>query len=136
MNSVEDKMAPMRIRVVAISLTIAFGFVEASCSTHRSAKENVPGTISSSRRMPDGKQWMTENLNVNADQSYCYDDTELNCRRYGRLYIRGNQRSGDVDHWETDGDYQRTTNGGNWRSSMVERMTVRMTAVKRRTRRS
>ena len=29
---------------------------------------------------------MTENLNVNIDRSYCYDDAELNCRRYGRLY--------------------------------------------------
>ena len=38
------------------------------------------------KRMPDGKQWTTENLNVVADQSYCYDNAEPNCRRYGRLY--------------------------------------------------
>jgi uncharacterized protein (TIGR02145 family) len=36
--------------------------------------------------MPDGREWMTENLNVNSVHSYCYDDSELNCRRYGRLY--------------------------------------------------
>ena len=36
--------------------------------------------------MPDGKQWMTDNLNVDGGHSYCYDDSELNCRRYGRLY--------------------------------------------------
>ena len=36
--------------------------------------------------MPDGKQWTTENLNVPTDQSYCYDNAEANCRRYGRLY--------------------------------------------------
>jgi uncharacterized protein (TIGR02145 family) len=36
--------------------------------------------------MPDGKQWTTDNLNVNIDPSYCYDDAEGNCRRYGRLY--------------------------------------------------
>ena len=39
-----------------------------------------------SKRMPDGKQWMTENLNVEAADSYCYDDAAANCRRYGRLY--------------------------------------------------
>jgi uncharacterized protein (TIGR02145 family) len=36
--------------------------------------------------MADGKEWSTVNLSVNADQSYCYDDAELNCLRYGRLY--------------------------------------------------
>jgi uncharacterized protein (TIGR02145 family) len=36
--------------------------------------------------MADGKQWMTDNLNVNASGSYCFDDTELNCTRYGRMY--------------------------------------------------
>ena len=87
MNSVQDRMAPIRIRVVAIFLSIAFGVVGASCSTHQSARDqDMSGRIFSSIRMPDGKQWMTENLNVNADRSYCYDDTELNCRRYGRLY--------------------------------------------------
>ena len=36
--------------------------------------------------MADGKQWMTRNLDVNSAPSYCYEDAELNCRRYGRLY--------------------------------------------------
>jgi uncharacterized protein (TIGR02145 family) len=36
--------------------------------------------------MPDGKEWTTENLNVAGDGSYCYEDAELNCSRYGRLY--------------------------------------------------
>jgi uncharacterized protein (TIGR02145 family) len=36
--------------------------------------------------MADGKVWTTVNLNVNASPSYCYDDAEANCRRYGRLY--------------------------------------------------
>jgi uncharacterized protein (TIGR02145 family) len=33
--------------------------------------------------MPDGKKWTTANLNVDTDGSYCYEDAELNCRRYG-----------------------------------------------------
>jgi uncharacterized protein (TIGR02145 family) len=85
----------MRARVVTISLCIAFGSVGAACLTHRSAEDrNVPGTVYSSRRMPDGKQWMTENLNVHTGRSYCYDDAELNCRRYGRLYTWESARQG------------------------------------------
>jgi len=34
-----------------------------------------------------GKQtWMAENLNYNIDTSWCYNNDELNCEKYGRLY--------------------------------------------------
>jgi uncharacterized protein (TIGR02145 family) len=80
-------MRPIPIRVVAVALSIAFGSVGCAGSTDRSAKDrNVSGTISSSKRMADGKEWTTANLNVTASPSYCYDDAEPNCRRYGRLY--------------------------------------------------
>jgi uncharacterized protein (TIGR02145 family) len=80
-------MTPNRIRVVALALSVAFGSVGGAESTHRSAKDqNVSRTIPSSGRMADGKEWTTANLNVNASPSYCYDDAESNCRRYGRLY--------------------------------------------------
>jgi len=36
--------------------------------------------------MPDGKVWMTENLNYNVDSSWCYDKDPANCAKYGRLY--------------------------------------------------
>jgi uncharacterized protein (TIGR02145 family) len=88
-------MTPIRIRFVAIGLGIAFGSVGASCSTHRSAKDRtVSGAIHSSKRMPDGKRWMTVNLNVNTGGSCCYEDAELNCRRYGRLYTWESARRG------------------------------------------
>jgi len=48
----------------------------------------------SSRRMPDGKEWTTANLDVTVDGSYCYGDTEANCRRYGRLYTWGAAQRG------------------------------------------
>ncbi len=53
----------------------------ASCVALASA-----GAQPASKRMPDGKEWTTRNLNVAVDGSYCYDDAERNCRRYGRLY--------------------------------------------------
>lgn len=67
----------MRIRtpIALIVLSIAFSPVA-----------EQKGTSFSSRAMADGKQWMTENLNVNTTDSYCYENNELNCRRYGRLY--------------------------------------------------
>lgn len=39
-----------------------------------------------SKRMADGKQWTTENLNVRSVPSHCYDDADRNCGKYGRLY--------------------------------------------------
>ena len=80
-------MTTSRISAVAIALSIAFGFVGGAGSTQGSAKDqNLSGTIASSKRMADGKQWTVDNLNVNVGSSYCYADAEPNCRRYGRLY--------------------------------------------------
>ena len=66
----------IQFRAVVITLTIAFACVGASCSDRSH----------SSRRMADGKYWTTDNLNVNTDPSFCFDDAEANCRRDGRLY--------------------------------------------------
>jgi uncharacterized protein (TIGR02145 family) len=67
MTGVKHKIRPIRACVVSIALTMS-------------------GAMDSSKRMADGKQWTTHNLNVNAVPSYCYEDAELNCRQYGRLY--------------------------------------------------
>jgi uncharacterized protein (TIGR02145 family) len=50
--------------------------------------------------MADGREWTTSNLNVVTAGSYCYDDAERNCDRYGRLYTweaaqRGCESLGD-----------------------------------------
>jgi hypothetical protein len=34
----------------------------------------------------DGAQWMISNLDMDTAPSYCHENTELNCHRYGRLY--------------------------------------------------
>ena len=83
----EDGMTLVRVGVAAIAVAIAFGSVGGAGSPQRSAKDqNVSGTISSSKRMLDSKEWTTANLDVDASPSYCYDDAEPNCRRYGRMY--------------------------------------------------
>jgi uncharacterized protein (TIGR02145 family) len=62
---------------LCMAMSIGLGCLGVSCDT--------PWTYAS-RQMADGKQWTTNNLNVNTLGSYCYDDSDLNCRRYGRLY--------------------------------------------------
>ena len=50
------------------------------------AQSKTSDMTPAARRMPDGKRWMTEDLKVAADPSYCYGGVDENCRRYGRLY--------------------------------------------------
>jgi uncharacterized protein (TIGR02145 family) len=61
--------------------------------------------------MPDGKEWLAQNLNVETGGSYCYDDADVNCRRYGRLYTwesaqRGCQSMGEGWRLPTDDDWR------------------------------
>jgi uncharacterized protein (TIGR02145 family) len=66
---------------------IGSGSLARADSGQRPATEpRVPEAIALSKRMADGKEWTTANLNVDVSPSYCYDDAEQNCRRYGRLY--------------------------------------------------
>jgi uncharacterized protein (TIGR02145 family) len=86
MARVKDKTGPIRVFVVPIALSIAFWSVSVSLERLSAQDRKASGTMLSSKRMADGKQWMTHNLDVNTAPSYCYEDVELNCRRYGRLY--------------------------------------------------
>jgi uncharacterized protein (TIGR02145 family) len=93
----------MHIRggVLAVALSIALGPVSFAWLAPDSAKDQeASGATYSSKRMPDGQVWTTKNLNVDTDGSYCYENAELNCGRYGRLYTwdsaqRGCQSLGD-----------------------------------------
>jgi uncharacterized protein (TIGR02145 family) len=80
-------LTPIRIVVMAVALGMAIGSVVAAGSlTDAAHGQNLSGTTAAFRRLADGKDWTTANLNVAASESYCYDDAETNCRRYGRLY--------------------------------------------------
>jgi uncharacterized protein (TIGR02145 family) len=73
-----DKARHIRGAAVLIALSL----------TLWSSAQDVKATaaIYSLKRMADGKQWTTRNLDINVAQSHCYEDAERNCRLYGRLY--------------------------------------------------
>jgi uncharacterized protein (TIGR02145 family) len=84
---VEHNVTTSGKSVAAIAVAIVIGVVAAACSTEAPAEDlNVSGTVVSSKRIADGKEWTTANLNIASSSSYCYDDVEANCRQYGRLY--------------------------------------------------
>src|SRR5262245_50139708 len=105
-------MTPRRTCAVAIALSMAFGFVDGAGSMQGSAKDqNLSGTIAHSKRLADGKEWTTANLNLNMSLSYCYNAAEPNCRRYGRLYTwesaqRGCRSLGDGWRLPTDDEWR------------------------------
>jgi len=106
-----SNMTTTRMGAVAIALSMAFAFVAGAGSTQHAAKNlKLSGTIAS-KRMADGKEWTTANLNVHTPSSYCYGDAESNCRRYGRLYTwesaqRGCQSLGDGWRLPTDDEWR------------------------------
>ena len=88
MTGVMNATRAGRVCVVSIALSIAFASVSASLD-RRAAPDQKPvnaGMTLPSKRMADGKEWATANLNVNTSPSSCYEDAERNCRQYGRLY--------------------------------------------------
>ena len=111
MTSIKRKTRPIRICVVSIALSIAFGSVSASLARLSAQDQQASDTMYSSKRMADGKQWTTRNLNVKTIPSYCYEDAEPNCRQYGRLYTwesarRGCQSLGDGWRLPTDDEWR------------------------------
>jgi uncharacterized protein (TIGR02145 family) len=100
------------MRVAAIVLSVACASAGAVSSTRHSAQDAIVSRpISASTLMPDGRYWTTNNLNVATDRSYCYDDAESNCRRYGRLYTweaaqRGCRLLGDGWRLPTNDEWQ------------------------------
>jgi uncharacterized protein (TIGR02145 family) len=93
-----------RTWAVPIALSVALGGVVVSGG-------RLSGAGHSSRRMADGKQWTNRNLDVKTAPSYCYDDAEVNCLRYGRLYTwepaqRACAALGDGWRLPTDGEWR------------------------------
>jgi uncharacterized protein (TIGR02145 family) len=101
----------MRFGAYALVAVIGVEPLSAQVRPEADASRTSEASLSS-RQMPDGKLWMTENLRVSAPESYCYGDIETNCGRYGRLYRwraaqRGCQSLGDGWRLPTNDEWQR-----------------------------
>jgi uncharacterized protein (TIGR02145 family) len=112
MTSVKFKSKPVRVGIVSIALSIAFGSVSAFLERLSAQDQKASGRMYPAKRMADGKQWTTRNLNVDSAPSYCYEDAEPNCRRYGRLYTWKSaqqvcQSLGDRWRLPTDDDWRK-----------------------------
>ena len=111
MARVKNKGRQISVCVVSIALSLAVECIGTSSQRLSAQSRKAPGKMYSSKRMADGKYWLTHNLNVNTTPSYCYRDAELNCRRYGRLYTwesasRGCQALGDGWRLPTDDEWR------------------------------
>lgn len=82
MTSVPRWAVPGPVSVLSLALSIALGSA-VIYSGHLWAQDQKGPA---SKRMADGKQWTTRNLDVNTVPSYCYDEAEQKCQQYGRLY--------------------------------------------------
>lgn len=64
-----------------------------------------------------GVVWMAENLNIETDGSYCYNDVPDNCSIYGRLYTYEAAQTACPDGWHlataTEWDFLNNTVGTN-----------------------
>jgi uncharacterized protein (TIGR02145 family) len=112
MTNVKHRIKPILVCVVSIAVSTAFGSISASLERLSALDQQASGKQYSSKRMADGKLWMTDNLNVKIVPSYCYQDEESNCRQYGRLYTwesarRGCQSLGDGWRLPTDDEWRR-----------------------------
>ena len=78
--TVTEKTWQVQICVVSVTLSVAFGSPGIVLQGLSTQTQKASGTMYSSKRMADGKQWMTHNLDVDTMPSYCYEDAEPNCR--------------------------------------------------------
>jgi len=65
-----------------------------SVKLHDSVLVDNDGNRYSVKILRDNNLWMTANLKLNIPGSYCYENTEENCERYGRLYTWESAKKG------------------------------------------
>ena len=75
-----------------------------------------------------GVVWMAENLNIETDGSYCYNDVPDNCSIYGRLYTYEAAQTACPDGWHlataTEWDFLNNTVGTNSSASYYLKSTT------------
>lgn len=71
---------------VACTIVITCVFSEMDAQQPDRTVKDRDGNSYAFKTMLDNKQWLTANLNLNIEGSFCYGDLPSNCQEYGRLY--------------------------------------------------
>jgi len=86
MSTIDKKTTSIPLFTISIALGIAIEPLSTSMQRLSAQPEKAARTRYPSKKMADGKQWTTQNVDVKIMSSYCYKDAEINCHQYGRLY--------------------------------------------------
>lgn len=77
----------MQSKLLAALLLVGIHLIDipAKCQTLSTISDR-DGNTYTVKVMPDANQWMTQDLNIRVDSSWCFADDPANCKVYGRLY--------------------------------------------------
>jgi len=78
-----------RLILLVVILTLVSGCGDGSPTSNNAAEsisDSRDGNTYRAIKMPDGRVWMAQNLNIKIDNSWCYHDSDSYCKKYGRLY--------------------------------------------------
>jgi TonB family protein len=85
--------------VIAI-MALTFGYA----SDSEKFTDRRDGKTYKTVKMPDGKVWFAENLNYQTGNSWCYENENPNCMKYGRLYDWATSQKACPEGWHLPSD--------------------------------
>ncbi|HYP06623.1 MAG TPA: FISUMP domain-containing protein [Bryobacteraceae bacterium] len=97
--------------MLLVAMSLAAGCTATSVTPAQPPDRSSAAWPYAFKPMADGKRWITTNLNIKTEDSYCYADVHRNCQQYGRLYTwasaqRACQSLGNEWRLPTDGEWR------------------------------